>query len=386
MNGLARASYTYSSCPVTLTGTPGTVITNGFVQDQNGNLWALPSPTTIIGGSVTVIAICTTPGAVVAEPGQISIVSSPVIAGWNTANNAAAATPGKPVESDSQLRARQAVSVALPSITRLQSTIAAVLAVPGVVRVAPGYPTPGGGPGTSIENPTGAVDYWGNPPHSISMVVDGGTDAAVAKAIYGARGIGPLTNGTTAVLVTDPVTGYQMTISFYRPTDLPIFVNIVLVGYGSTPTSTQLAAVQTAVTNYLNSLAIGEQVSIGAIYFEIMKVNPNISNPSFGVLSVLLGSTVADSTTASFSGGAGSITVADSTGIANGQLVVGAGIPPNTFVTGYSGGATVNLTNNTSAPGTNVPVQFVTVAAADVPMPTYYTAAEGVLANVGVSD
>jgi uncharacterized phage protein gp47/JayE len=383
MNGLARNPFTYSTCPVTLTGTAGTIVTNGFAQDVNGNLWAIPSPTTIVGGSVTVVATCTTPGAVVAEPGQISIVSS-LVNGWTAVTNASAATPGDPVETDSQLRARQSISVALPSLTTLDSTIAAVLAVPGVVRVAPGYPT-SGGPGTSIENPTGSIDSWGNPAHSVSIVADGGTDAAVAQAIYGARGIGPLTHGTTSVLVTDPQTGYQMTVSFYRPTNLPAFVNIVLVGYGNTPTTAQIAAVQTAVVNYLNSLAIGEQISIGALYFEVMNVNPNISNPPFGIQSLQVGTTVADSTTASTTNTSPTITVALATGIANGQLVIGAGIPPNTFVTGYTSGTSVTLTNNCTATASGVPVTFITVGTSDIAMPNFYYAAEGITANVEVS-
>lgn len=383
MNGLARLSFTYSTATLTLTGISGIVITSGFAQDTNGNLWAIPSPTTLVGGSIDVVATCTTPGAVVAEPGQISIISSPVN-GWNTVTNAAAAIPGNPVEPDSELRARQSISVARPSLTTLDSTIAAVLAVDGVVRVAPGYPTPGG-PGTSIENPTGSTDSWGNPAHSVSMVVQAGTDAAVGQAIYQARGIGPLTNGSTSVTVTDPVTGYTMSIGFYRPTSLPIFVNVVLTGYGSTPTTAQQTAIQTAIVNYLNELAIGETVSYAALIYEIMSVNATLSAPSFGVTAMQIGSTVADSTTATFSSSSTSITVASATGIANGQLVIAAGIPPNTFVTGYTSGTTVNLTNATTAAGSGVAIDFVTVGTSDIAMPTFYTASEGVTGNVLVS-
>lgn len=379
MNGLARLSYSFSTVPVTLTGVPGTPVNNGFVQDSNDNLWSLPASILIVGGSVTVTATCTTPGAIAAEVNTVNIINTPT-PGWTGVTNNTAATPGDAVEADSALRARQAVSVALPSVTTLDSTIAAVLAVPGVLRVAPGYPTPGG-PGTSIENPTGASDFWGNPAHSISMVVDcGGSTAvidAVAQAIYGARGIGPFTNGTTSVLVTDPVTGYQMTISFYQPTELPVWVNVVLVGYGTTPTTTQAIAVQTAVVNYLNDLAIGETLSYAALIYEIMSVNTTITAPSFSVQSLQIGSVVDDSTTATFSSGSSSIVVASATGIANGQLVVGIGIPNNTFVTGYVSGTTVTLTNNTTSSETSTPVNFITVGTSDIVMPNFHTAAQG---------
>jgi len=305
------------------------------------------------------------------------------VVGWTGVTNSNAAVPGDAVETDSELRGRQSISVALPALTTLQSTVAAVLAVPGVVRVAPGYPTPGG-PGSSIENPTGSTDSWGNPPHSISMVVDGGTDAAVAQAIYAKRGIGCYTNGTTSVSVADPNTGFAITISFYRPTLLSTYVDIVLAGYGSTPTTAQMTAVQTAVVNYLNSLEIGETISYGALIYEVMSVNANLSAPSFGVSSLKLGTTVDASTTATFGSGSGTITVASATGIANGQLVVGAGIAPHTYVTLVSG-TTISLSVNTTAAETASPVTFVTVAAADVAMPDFHTVAFSAAADVGVS-
>lgn len=387
MNGLARSAYSFSTVLVTLSGTPGTPITNGFVQDQNGNLWSLPSSVTILSGGTTVTATCTTPGAVTAGPNTVNIKNTPVV-GWASVTNSVAATPGDAVESDSEARARQTISVALPSITTLQSTIAAVLAVPGVTRVAPGYPTPGG-PGTSIENPTGAVDSWGNPAHSVSLVVDcGGSSAviaAVAQAVYGARGIGPFTNGTTSTLVTDPNTGYQMMVSFFQPTGLPIWANVVLIGYGSTPTTTQMSAVQTALVTYLNELDIGETVSYAALIYEIMSVNVTLAVPNFGISSFEIGSAVAASTVATFSSGVTSITVISAVGIVNGQLVVGAGLAPNTFVSGYSGGITVSLTLATTSAQTSTPVNFVTVGTSDIPMPDFHTASQGVAADIQVS-
>lgn len=316
MNGLARAPFSYSTAQLTLTGTAGTTITNGFAQDQNGNLWSLPVAVDIVGGAVVVTATCTTPGAVAAEPGTINIINTPV-AGWRTVNNVNAALTGLPIETDSELRARQSISVSLTSVTPIAATIAAILAVPGVVRVAPGYPTPGG-PGTSIENPTGATDSWGNPPHSISMVVECNNTVTVAAAIYQKKTIGCFTNGTTTVPVPDPITGVVESISFFLPTNLPIFVLVNVAGYGTTPTSAITQAVQTAIVAYLNALAIGETVSLGALYYEAMSINNNLVTPSFGVQSITLG-------------------------VSSGSLT-----------------------------------------AADVPMPSFYYAAQGITANVSV--
>jgi hypothetical protein len=292
MNGLAREVFTFSTAPATLTGTPGAVLTNAFGQDQAGNLWALPSPITLTGGTASTTVTCTTPGSVAAEEGSINIVATPMN-GWTppvgTITNTAAATLGDPVEADSSARARQAVSVALPGLTPIASTVAACLSTAGVLRVSPGFITPGG-PGTSIENPTGAVDSpWGNPAHSISMVVEGGTDAAVGLSIYLKKTIGCFTNGTTSVVVTDPtIPSYPETISFFRPTNVSPFVGVYIHGLNGFTTAT-VEAVQTAVLLYLDSLAIGAAVDYSAVYGTIMAVNPSLVNPIFKLVTLTLG-------------------------------------------------------------------------------------------------
>lgn len=287
LNGLTRASYTYSTAVVTCAGTVANLsLVNCVAQDINGYLWSMDA-VTLAGGTGSVTATCTTPGAISAEPGTINIISTPVN-GWTSVTNADAATVGDAVESDSKLRARQAISVALPALTPIAATVASVEAVTGVTRVAPGYSV-AGTPGSSIENPTGAPDTWGNPAHSITIVAEGGTDAAVAAAIYAKKTIGCLTNGTTSVIVTDAVTSYQETISFYRPTYVPVYVSVSIHGYVAAPTVAIQTAVQSAIAAYLNELAIGETVAISAINYEAMAVNSSLPTPTFGVRSLTIG-------------------------------------------------------------------------------------------------
>ena len=384
MNGLARDPFTYSTALLTLTGSGVGLFANLFAQDGNGNLWALPSPLAIVGGSVTVGAICTTPGNVTAEPNTINIKATPAV-GWFTVTNAAAATPGNPIELDSQLRARQAVSVALPSLTTLQSTIADVLAVLGVTRVAPGYPTPGG-PGTSIENPTGATDSWGNPAHSISMVVEGGTNLAVAQAIYGARGIGCFTNGTTAVVVTDPLTTYVMTIRFFRPTYLTVSVLVVVTPLAGFTSATQ-AAIQAGLVNYLNSLSIGETVVYSELYGAALTARPNPDQPLFSITSLKSGA-VSAQTLGSPVASTNTMVVASAAGLAIGQYVVDnthpAAIPNGTTITNIVG-TTLTLSANATASFTNDALSFFVLGTADIAMPNFYDAATGIASNVQVT-
>lgn len=175
LNGITRLSAGYSTAPITITGTPNTIINNGVVSDSNGYKWDLPTPITIpISGSIIVTATCETIGAIQAGVGTITKILTPT-SGWISATNASAAVPGNPVETDSQLRARQAISVELPSQTLLNGTRAAIAAISGVTRWAVYENST-----DSANNPPTVI----GPPHSITAVVEGGADADIGKSIY----------------------------------------------------------------------------------------------------------------------------------------------------------------------------------------------------------
>lgn len=278
LNGIARNPATFSTCTVTVTGTPNFEMINRVAMDQNNNLWDLPTDFIIPpSGTVNVTATCETPGAVTAAIGAINIMNNPV-ADWFSVTNSVAASPGVPVETDSAFRARQALSVMLPSQSLFDGTLAAVAAVNGV--------TDYGG----IENPTGVADSYGNPPHSISIVVQGGSDTDIANAIYLNKTPGCFTNGTTTVNVADPITGQTMPISFFKINE-PAGSGLVSIDAtlmvkeltGFTLLTWEL--ISNAVTDYLNHLQIGEFVSLSAIIASAMNVNVNLLAPTFSVLS-----------------------------------------------------------------------------------------------------
>lgn len=286
LNGISRKVASASTCQVTLTGTPGAVITNGICTDVNGVKWDLPASVTIGGGgTVVTTATCEIDGAINALIGQITIIFTSQF-GWTSVTNASAAILGQPVETDAQLRGRQALSVELPSITLLTGTIAAIAATKGVTRY------------NVVENATNATDANGNPAHSVTAVVEGGVDLDIATAIYNNRGIGPLTNPTATnpvtVSITDPSTGIITLIGFARPSNKQIFViiNAHLVTGGSSST---LTAMQAAVIAYLNSLQIGELVSYTALIAVAMGVNLNLSQPVVLVESLFLGTSASPS-------------------------------------------------------------------------------------------
>jgi uncharacterized phage protein gp47/JayE len=282
LNGIARLPATPSTATLTVTGTPFFQMTNRVAQDANGNLWDLPTSFVIpSSGTIDVTATCETPGQVTAGPGTINVRNNPV-AQWFTVTNATAANVGSLVEQDSAFRARQGLSVVLPSETLVNGTIAAIAAVPGVTR----YGTIG------VENPTGNVDSYGNPPHSISMVAEGGSDTDIANAIYLNKTPGGFTNGTTHVVVTDPITLQPMTISFFKINEpvgsgyvqIQVAIKVIPLSGYTTATAT---AIQTAIVSYLNSLQIGETVSYAAVLAVAMNVNNTLLNPTFSLNAAL---------------------------------------------------------------------------------------------------
>jgi uncharacterized phage protein gp47/JayE len=281
INGLARKAATNSTCTVTLTGTAGAVITNGVIQNAvTGDLWNLPA-SVAIGGGGTVVAIATAQqaGVVNATASQLTVIATPT-SGWTGVTNGSNVPAlGQPVETDSQLRQRQAVSTELPSETTLDGTIAAIAATAGVTRYY------------VEENFTGSTDANGCPAHSITAVVEGGNTLAVATAIYNNRGLGVLTNGdvsgspvsgTQSVAVTDPNTGITINIGFIQPPTY-VTINFIVNAHpiaGGILSAAQIAAIQAAITAYIASLQIGEEINFGEVVAAASSVNANPAQPT----------------------------------------------------------------------------------------------------------
>ena len=107
-NGITRQSATNSTVDLVLIGQAGTVITNGYATDDNNNNWMLPDQVVIpVSGEITVTATAEEVGDIEASPNTITQIGTPTL-GWQSVNNPSSATVGIAIETDSQLRARQA--------------------------------------------------------------------------------------------------------------------------------------------------------------------------------------------------------------------------------------------------------------------------------------
>jgi len=281
INGLQRLVGQRSTVDVTITGAVGTVIVNGIVSDAAGTTkWRLPTPVIIpLGGSIIVTAITDAAGAVKASPGTITRIVTPV-AGWTGVTNAASAVIGRSIETDAELRARQAISTAIPSLTVLEGTIGAIAELNGVTRYR------------AYENDTSATDSDGIPPHSISLIIDGGDVQQIGEAIFAKKGPGCGTSGDTSVTVTDAF-GLQNTVRFHRPVTVPITVDITikaLSGYNTLIGD----KIKVAIAAAINALPIGDDVFFTRLYVPAQLAGPYAGDVSaeeaatFEVRSILI--------------------------------------------------------------------------------------------------
>lgn len=135
------------------------------------------------------------------------------VAGWTGAVTVLAADVGRDQESDAAARARRAQSLRVAGAGTVEAIRARLLEVDGVDSA------------TVYENATDAVDGEGRPPHSVECVVQGGTAAAVALAIWNAKPAGIETQGNTSQSITD-TQGFAHTIEFSRVTNVTMHVRV----------------------------------------------------------------------------------------------------------------------------------------------------------------
>jgi len=273
INGIKRNTSEKSKVTVKLTGAANTTINNGLVSDVRGTMWELPDVVVLdISGTAYVTATCKVYGPVIALAGDITTIEKPTL-GWTSVTNETAAVLGTNVESNSMLRAKQALSVARPSLTLFEQTKGSVLELVGVTRL------------NAIDNDTSSVDSNGIPSHSISLVVEGGISYDIAETIYKNKGPGGGTYGSETVVVSVNEFGGTIPIKFSRPSYIYPDIKITLKaldGYG--PATEE--AIMTSVVSYLNSIKIGSVLYASNLWSVVLS-NQDLKSPLFSVTSIL---------------------------------------------------------------------------------------------------
>ena len=237
----------------------GATITNGTIS-LGGETWSLISSLTVPGGGTLtgVVATAQSLGSYTVAIGDQ--YTSPD--GWIfTATSAShTAALGAAVETDAELRLRQAVSTSLGATSTLSSILAAVRNVSGVLDAA------------IYENDTNIYDSTTLlPSHSMCVVVSGGSVSDIVVAIGSRKPPGISTKGNITGTYMDSL-GIPATINYYARSDIDVYLTIsvqVRLGYSSVYAD----SMKIALATFINSLPISEDV----YYSQVMAVASQLS-------------------------------------------------------------------------------------------------------------
>jgi uncharacterized phage protein gp47/JayE len=274
-NGIRIINGTQSQGTVSFIGNPQvTVPMNTQIQcTANGSLFYTVADCILDTqglGSVGVLSELV--GAISAPAGTLTKLMMPVYS-VRSVTNTSDVLIGKDRETDQALRVRRSYSVATPSQSILEGIKGAVANIAQVIQVE------------TYENKTDLTDANGLPPHSFSVVVEGGDDNDIAAAIFLREPVGANQYGNTTVTVDDKY-GNPHPITFLRPPVVSIFMRIELTTlYGWT--DDLIAQMQTNIVEWSQAnWLIGVPVVTSQLYIPI-----NAVGTSFAVSRILIGTT-----------------------------------------------------------------------------------------------
>ncbi len=250
-NGIQRIKARYSTATLTLTNdtaSPATIPAGTlFRQSSTLKEWVTNSAVVIpANDTITVGASCTEYGAFTAPIGTIDTIVNP-ISGLDEVTNEVAATVGRLVETDSELKNRRVSNF-------FQSSGGVVASIANrVLNECDGVDFT-----TWRENRTDSTDINGLPPHSYEIIVDGGTSLEIAETILKYGGGGIETYGAVTNSVTDSE-GNIYTIKHSTVTSVPIYLIVNISTNGDYAVDGD-AQVKSALVDYFATLNRGEDV------------------------------------------------------------------------------------------------------------------------------
>lgn len=249
-------------------GLAGVLIPVGAtIQDVSGNLYQCTGSGTIpVGGTVALSFACTTPGPI-AVPGTNDVSIFQSIPGWDQAT-VLSGVVGSNVEGRAQFEQRRRESVAGNSFGPIGAIIGAVAGVPDVLDYF-GYNNNTVAPVTLL-----GVEI---PAYSIYICVAGGTDQDVASAILSKKSAGAPMIGNTEVTVFDEnplfVFPPSYVITFERPTDLQVLINVLISNGPNVPSDADIQ-IQDALLAAFAGEDGGPKARIGSLIYATRFVPP----------------------------------------------------------------------------------------------------------------
>lgn len=227
LTGATRSLGTPSTVTLKVTGVASTIIPEGSrVKTADGVIFVTDEMVVIgLDGTATVGAHCTENGAIEVTAGTLTNIAD-TVGGWQTVTNPSPASPGTDRDSDAVFRVKSAKAVGRAGQNQKESLYGELFDTDGVRKVA------------VYENKTGSDAYDAThnphslPGHSLAIVVDGGEDMAVAKAIYRkiCPGVALHAAGTKVekTVYSEIFPASYDVITFSRPTDVPITIALTV--------------------------------------------------------------------------------------------------------------------------------------------------------------
>lgn len=203
INNVFRKGGTYTTVNIVITADRSVVLdgldeqynnplaSSYTIEDDAGNKFYLVNTQTLSVGQNTCLFRAADIGEV--QPRLNSITNqSTVVLGVVSVNNPTQATIGQKEETDVELKIRRRKSVAIGSTGYIQGLLGALLQLDGVVDAA------------VYENYTGSTNSIGMLPHSIWVIVQGGSSEDIANAIYSKISPGCNMNGAISYEIYAP--------------------------------------------------------------------------------------------------------------------------------------------------------------------------------------
>lgn len=203
-----------------------------------------------------VVATSLDTGEIVALARDLTVIKTPT-GGWNTAINLEDAELGHDEMSDEDLRLLREAELSQTGTGTVDAIRAALLAISGVTNA------------TVFFNDEDEEDGDGLPPHSVQVMVQGGTDQDIWDTLWANVPVGITMIGDEVGTVTD-TEGTVQTLKFTRPDEIDIYIRMYLTENPRTYDGD--ATVEAAIIDWAEDRATGDDAVASAISGQAFRV------------------------------------------------------------------------------------------------------------------
>jgi len=265
INGIERKPATFSKVLLTLTGVDGTIIPAGSLVaiPNNTEKFSTDLDATISGGTISVNATAINSGPVIALAGSLTQIDTPVF-GWQTVTNPSDATEGTYEETDDELRDRRAKSTQTAGQNLVDSLFGQLSNIDNVTSAR------------VISNGTDVTSPENIPAHQFLSIVQGGSNADIANAVWLNTPQGILSYGDITEQITDSQ-GFSQDIKFSRPIAKDIYFKVTVTTDSNYPGSGDVDIANNIKDFGTSAYGIGEDVILSQFYTPINAVQGVVS-------------------------------------------------------------------------------------------------------------